>query len=152
MFVNILIALILATAVFPVVKKINQRLPRLPSILLVLAGFLIPFVLVGVFIVPNLIRDFPGLLATLGPTVDRLSFLPYSLKNFNLVNYLNQHASGLLASSKTVAYTILSVVEVFVLMFYFMLDHERLLKLFLGLMPSAERLKIKGMLTELASR
>lgn len=150
-FVNILIAITLATAIYPIVKTVNRKMPLLPAILLVLAALLIPFILLGVYVIPNLINQLPDLLNTLRPIINHLGFVPESLKNFDLAQYLSQHAGGLLASTKTVALTIVSIVEIVVLVFYFMLDHDSLLKLFLYLFPSGEQNKIKGMLVELAT-
>ena len=148
--VNILIALILATAIYPFVKKLHSRMPLLLSIIVVMAILLIPFVLLGVFVVPDVVRQFPDLLNTFYGIINQSHFLPQALQNFNFGQYLAGHTGDILASTATVVSTIISVVTVFFLAFYFMLDHERLLEFFLDIFPNTEQAKIKAVLTELA--
>ena len=148
--VDVLIALILATAIFPLVKKTATKMPFMLATILIFALILVPFVLIGVFIVPGLIREFPELLHTFHSIANSISFLPSSIKNFDLTTYLSQHTADLVASTTTAILTLVSVITVFFLTFYFVLDQKQLFELFLDLFPAKERSKIQGMLVEVA--
>lgn len=149
-FIDILIAVILATAIYPIVRAINRRLPLVASAIIVLIILLIPIVLFGIFIFPNLVRELPGMLRNFYAIVQKLNFVPESFKNFDLSQYINQNTSSLLDSTRIVLTSVVAVITIFFLMFYLVIDHERLLGLFLDLFPGAERKKIRGMLEEVA--
>lgn len=150
--VYIIIALILATAVFPLVKKTAMvtKAPFMLATIIIFTLILVPFVLIGIFIVPTLIGQFPDLLHTFHSIVSSIHFLPSSIKNFDITTYINQHANDLLASTTTAIMTMISVITVFFLTFYFVLDEKQLFDLFLDLFPERERNKIKGMMLEIA--
>jgi len=149
-FIIILIAIMLAVATYPIVKTVDRKLPLLLSIILVFAVFLVPFVLLTIFVLPDLIRQLPELLNTLRPIISQFQFFPESLKTFDFAQYLSSHTADLLTSAQTAFSIILSIVEILALMFYFILDHERLLRLFLKLFPLSERKKIQNVLSDLA--
>ncbi|MCX6761229.1 MAG: AI-2E family transporter [Candidatus Moranbacteria bacterium] len=149
-FVTVLVAVILAVSIYPMVKKVNRKLPLVLSILLVFLAFIIPFALFCIFVMPDLFRQMPELLGTLRPLVSQFGFFPDSLKNFDFASYLSTHTADLFASAQTAFYVIIASIEILVLMFYFILDHDRLVKLFLKLFPQNERKKIHGVLAELA--
>jgi len=149
-FITVFIAIILAVAIYPIVKTVNRKLPLVLSILFVFLALLIPFVLFCIFLLPDLFRQMPELLGTLRPLVSQFNFFPESLKNFDFAQYLSQHTADLFASAQTVFYVIIATIEIVVLMFYFILDHERLIGLFLKLFPLNEQKKIRNVLMELA--
>ena len=148
--VSILIALILATAVYPLVQRLNKRMPMLLSTIIVFFLLIIPFVLLIVFVVPDFIQQVPDMVVTIRESIAHFSFVPNSVRTFDLFAYISQHTSNIVDSTTTVALSIFSVVTVFFLTFYFVLDHERFLKLFLEIFPEDEQGKIKRLLLELA--
>lgn len=149
-FIIILVTIMLAVAIYPIVKFFNRKLSLLFSIILVFIAFLIPFVLFGIFVLPDLFRQLPDLLNTLRPIVSQFQFFPESLKTFDFAQYLSSHTADFLTSAQTAFSIILSIVEILALMFYFILDHTRLLTLFLKLLPASERKKIQNVLADLA--
>lgn len=149
-FIIILVAIMLAVATYPIIKTAHRKLPLLLSIILVILAFLVPFILFGIFVLPDLFRQLPDLLNTLRPIVSQFQFFPESLKSFDFARYLSSHTADLLTSAQTAFSVILSIVEILALMFYFILDHERLLRLFLKLFPLSERKKIQNVLFDLA--
>ncbi len=150
-FVDILIALMLATALYPIVEKVNKKLPLLLSIVTVIVGILLPFAILGFFIIPALTKQLPDLLNAFYGVISHATFLPDSIRNFDLIEYANQHTADLLASSPTIFLGIVSVLAIFFSMFYFILDHGQLTKLFLSLFPGKERAKIKALGHQLAT-
>lgn len=142
-FIAIFIAIILAATIHPLVKQVNKKLPLLLSILIVFLMFLIPFALFCIFLVPDLFRQLPELLSTLRPIINQFQFFPESLKSFDFAKYLSQHTADLFASAQTAFYIIIASIEILVLMFYFLLDHEQLTSLFIKLFPILEQKKFK---------
>jgi predicted PurR-regulated permease PerM len=148
--VSILIALILATAVFPLVERLKKRMPILPATILIFFLLLIPFILLIIFIVPNFIQQVPDMVITIRESISHFSLVPNSIRTFDLVSYIGQHTSNIVNSTTTVALSIFSVITVLFLTFYFVLDHERFLRLFLEIFPEDEQNKVKRLLVELA--
>lgn len=149
-FVDILIAVILATAIYPMVRVINRKLPLVVSAILVLVILLVPVVLFGFFVFPNLVRELPDLLRNFYMIIKSASFMPESFRNFDLIQYFSQNSSTLWDSTRFIIVSIIDIITVFFLMFYFVIDHERLTGLFLDLFPGSEKKKIQGMLEEVA--
>lgn len=148
--VAILIALILATAVFPFVKKLHKHIPLLPATIVVFILLLIPFILFGVFLAPKVISQIPSLVGTLHGIFGGAKFLPESVRSFDAVAYFSSHSGDLLSSTKSVATGVVSVIMVFFMSFYFILDNERFLGFFLDLFPRAEHKKVRDTLLEMA--
>ena len=111
---------------------------------------LIPFVLVSIFVIPNLVRQIPDLINTFPTLASKIGFLPKVTVGFDISSYLSQHTDFLLASTTSVAITSLAIVTIFFMAFYFVLDSEQLLGFFLEIFPHEEKSKIKGMLLEVA--
>jgi predicted PurR-regulated permease PerM len=149
-FVDILIALVLATALYPLVRVVHKKFRLLPSIILVLLGLVIPFALIGYFVIPTLIKQLPDLLQAFYNVISHTSFLPQSIRSFNLVGYANNHTADILASSPTIFYGIVTFFTIFFSMFYLILDHIQLTKLFLSLFPTKQRGRISALLNQLA--
>ena len=150
-FVDILVALMFATALYPLVEKVHKKMNLLLATLTVIGGIILPFAVLGFFIIPTLIKQLPGLISTFFVVIGRTTFLPDSIRNFNMNDYINQHTSFLLASSPTIFLSIVSVLTIFFMMFYFILDRDQLTKLFLNLFPGRIRHKIQVLLSQLAS-
>lgn len=148
--VDLVIAIVIATALFPYVQKLNKKISLLPSIIIVLTVIVVPLILLGIYIVPIVIKELPDLLNTFYSIINHTTFLPDSIRNFNLMSYANQHSSFLLASSPTIFLMFVSVLTIFFSMFYFILDYKQLTTLFLSLFPSKDRNKINSLLSQLA--
>jgi predicted PurR-regulated permease PerM len=151
--VDILIALVLAAALSPVVKKMHKatRLPRLFSILLVLLVVLVPLAVLGFTVIPQLSTEVPNLINNLNTVVGHLPFAPKAFENFNVFDYLQSHPAFILASTQSIVLTIISIVAILVLGFYFVYDQERLFDLFLSIFPYREKTKLRELLGEVAT-
>ena len=149
-FVDILITMILATAIYPLVRGINRYLPLGASAVIVLGLLLVPFILFSIFVLPYLVRELPDMLKNFYVILQRIDFFPESLKNLNLFEYISQNSAYLLDSTKIVFNSMISIMTIFFLMFYFVVDYKRLVALFLELFPDQEKKKVQGMLTEIA--
>ena len=150
-FVDILIALMLATALYPLVELVHKKCHLLLSIILVLLGIALPFAILGYFMIPSLIKQLPDLLQAFYNVIGHTSFLPASIRSFNLVTYFNNHTAELLASSPTIFLDIVSLLTIFFTMFYLILDHVQLTKLFLSLFPVKERGRVSALLKRIGA-
>ncbi len=148
--VSILIALILATAVYPLVKRLHTKMRLLPAAIIVFSLILVPFVLFGIFVVPNILSEIPSLLATLHQILSHASFLPAEVRSFDAVAFFSQNSSTLVSSTKSIATGVFDVITVFFMAFYFVLDNERFLSFFLDLFPGKERPSVNATLMEVA--
>ncbi|MEK9158307.1 MAG: AI-2E family transporter [Patescibacteria group bacterium] len=148
--VMILIALIFATAIYPIVRSFHRHMSIIASATVVLIIFLIPATLFGYFILPNLVKETPDLLKTFYGIISQISFLPETIKNFDVSQYFSENTSSLFNYTKLALSGLLETVTIFFMTFYFVIDHERLLGIFLDLFPKNERKKISGMLDEVA--
>jgi predicted PurR-regulated permease PerM len=140
----------LATALYPLVEVVHKKFHLLLSIILVLLGLVIPFALIGCFVIPTLIKQLPDLLQAFYNVISHASFLPQSIRSFNLVGYANNHTADILASSPTIFFGFVAVFTIFFSMFYLILDHVQLTKLFLSLFPTKQRDRVNALLNQLA--
>jgi predicted PurR-regulated permease PerM len=149
-FVMILISLIFATAIFPLVRWFSRYMSLVAAAIVVLIILVIPFALFGYFLLPNLIREIPDLLKNFYGIIREARFVPQAVKNFDIVQYLTQHTSYLFDYTRLVLSVFVETITIFFLMFYLVIDHERLLAIFLDFFPRSERKKITGLLEEVA--
>ena len=148
--VAILMALIIATALFPFVRRLRKHMSLLGAAMIVFGIVLVPFIWFGVFMAPGIISQIPSLLAALHQILAHSSFLPEQLRSFDVLSYFSANSSSFLSSTKTIALGIVSVITVFFMAFYFVLDNERFIGFFLELFPHSEHDKVRDTLGEVA--
>lgn len=150
--VIIIIALALSASLYPLVQLVHTKikLPLLFSIFIVLLILLIPFIVISITIIPNFNSQFPELLKTINSTVNSIPFVSNSFDGFDIGQYAQSHYSFLVSYSKDIILTIVSIITIIVLTFYFLYDYERLLKLFLNIFPYQEKTKLKEIFGEAA--
>lgn len=148
----ILIALVLAASLEPLVALLHRKskLPKLLSTFIVFIILLIPFIIIGFTIAPNVNNELPQLLTKIDFTLNRLPLVGHLFNDFSIVNYVTAHSSDILASSGSILLTIFAVITTLILTFYFVYDSERLFNLFLGVFPYREKAKLRGFLEAVA--
>lgn len=150
--VDVVIALVLTASLHPIVQTfhVKTKLPMLLSALIILLIILIPFIIIGFAIVPNLSSQLPALLTSIDSTVNQLPFIGPMFNNFSIIHYLKFNSSDIVASSGNIILAIASIIATLILTFYFVYDYERLVDLFLNIFPYREKTKLKGLLEEVA--
>lgn len=150
--VIITISLVLSASLYPLVQTVHTKikLSFLLSVLLVFLILLIPFIIIGVTIIPSFNTQFPELLMHINATIRHIPFISNSLGNFDISQYLQSHYSFLVDYSKDIILTVFSIITIIILTFYFIYDYERLFKLFLNIFPYQEKTKLKEILGEVA--
>ncbi len=149
-FPVILIAFVLAASFYPIVLLLQKktRMPYVLAILLVVLIPLIPILFLCITIIPQMISQLPALFGSLHNVFGQATFLPESLRNFNLLAYLQGHFDA--STTVNIALTIFSVITTIVLTFFLLYDFERLLELFLHIIPSKEKGRVKDLMKEIA--
>ncbi len=150
-FPTILIAAVLATSFYPVIRRVQRKthIPLIVCIFLVLIVPLIPFVFLLFIFIPRIVVEIPILLTSLNVILGRSLALPDFLRNFNIIEYIQSHLDYATATVN-ITLVIFSIITTIFLTFFLMYDFERLSELFLHMMPVRERGKIKELLREVA--
>ena len=147
----IIIAAVLTVSFYPIIKKLKRatKIPLILSIFLVFIVPMIPFIYLGYIFIPRIAIEIPNLLTSLNSIISHSTFFG----NFNIFAYLQSHFDYTTATNATIniALVVFSIVSTIVLTFFLMYDAERLLELFLHIVPGRERDKIKELLKEIAS-
>ncbi|GAC1660024.1 MAG: AI-2E family transporter [Candidatus Elarobacter sp.] len=165
------IALFFAYLVFPLVRRLNERLPLVWSILLVYLVIGIIVAAIAQLLVPQLIAEIqgavktiPGLVKHLGTVVQDpnnrfvrwlppdervyLATIPAQIGAFLQTNALDTASKTLTVVLSTVS-VLATVIVVPVLAAYMLLDAENIKESFLGLMPAKNRPKAEAIIADL---
>jgi predicted PurR-regulated permease PerM len=151
--VIIVVALVLTASLHPIVQAIHKKtkFPVLLSTLVVFLILLIPFLIIGFALIPNIGNQLPQILSSIDYTVSHLPYIGGTLSNFSVVEYVGSHSADILASSSTIIQLIISFIATLVLTFYFAYDYDRLFNLFLSILPYKEKDKLKGLILEVSN-
>ena len=150
-FPVILIAAVLAAAVYPIVKLVQRKLhlPLLASIFLILIVPIVPFVILGVMFVPRIAAEVPHLLSSLNAIVSQSDMVRSFFGNSDLMTYAQSHFDYATATIN-VAHIVFACITTVVLTFFLVYDFERLSELFLHVVAKKERPKVKELMEEIA--
>ncbi|MDB4984737.1 MAG: hypothetical protein JWM20_916 [Patescibacteria group bacterium] len=150
-FVVILIAMILAAALYPMAKKLNTwKVPRVLAITLVIILLLIPIAALVTVTAVVFAKQFPQVIALLSPLLAKFGIAPGSITE-SITGYVQGNFAAFAESTKEVALAITGILTTIFLTFYFMLDAENLFSLFAGLFPKSKRLNARNLSNELSS-
>lgn len=150
--VMILISIVMAVSLYPMARALSKKtgLPFLASIFLVLIIILVPFIFLGFSFIPAFIEQFPDLLKVISSIISRLTFLPPSVANFNIGQFLQANYSSLIASTQTVALFFFNLLTIVIMTVYFIYEYDQLVELILNFVPSHRKTKLKALLLEIA--
>ena len=148
--VALLMAIIIATALYPFVRRLRHHMSLLWASIFVFGIVLVPFILFGVFVMPKIISEIPSLLSSLQQILSHASFVPQQLRSFDAVSYFSAHSGDFVSSTESVALGLVDAIAVFFMAFYFTLDNERFVGFFLDLFPPSEHKRTRATLEELA--
>ena len=150
-FPIVIIAFVLAASFYPVVKKLQTKtsMPLIACIFCILILPIIPFIVLGFLFIPRVIVEVPILLTSLNSIIGHSPLGLSLLNNFNLVSLIKSHIDYA-NTTVSIALVIFSIISTIVLAFFLMYDFERLFELFLHVVPTREKGKIKELLEEVA--
>ncbi|MBI3341932.1 AI-2E family transporter [Candidatus Curtissbacteria bacterium] len=147
----ILLSLMLASALEPLVRFFDRKLPHVFSAILVILLLFLPFIIVVVSVLPGFIDQIPAILATLSSVLNNSTLLPANLRNIDLTSYLNNSSGYLLNSTGKITEAITTFFTIIFLSLYLLIDAKRLEKVFLDLLPvDVNRKRVADFLNKLA--
>lgn len=146
----ILISIMLATALYPIVIRVSQKIPLALAAFLAMLTLLLPFIIIGATVIPGFIDQLPNLIKTVNKLVNTSQLLPESLRSIDLNQYVENSGRYILQSTGLITNVATSIFIVFFLTFYLIVDSERLIKIFLSIFPGVKRTKIRHLLLNLA--
>ena len=147
----VIVALMLAAALNPLVRRLATRMPLSVSATIVVFGILLPVVAVLAIGIPNVVQQGPDILNQINQAVHSSPLLPPALRaTFNLNTYVQQAGHYLLQSAATITTLITTVFSVIFLTIYLLIDRVHLRKLLLALVPRDYRKQTQEMMQEFA--
>lgn len=145
----VIVALMLASALNPLVLKLQKKLPLPLSATLVVFSVLLPIIAVLSFGIPALIQQGPATLGKINDFARSSPLLPPSVRaGFNLNHYTQDAAAYLLHSASTITALVTAVLSLIFLTIYLLIDRVNLRKLLLALIPKENRKKTQEMMEE----
>lgn len=147
--VLILVSAMLASALYPLVTRLNRKLPLVFSTLLVVLLLLVPFIILGATVIPSFVREFPDLLKTLDNIINNSPFIPPAVRNIDFAQYAQNAARYILQSTSVVTGIFTSILTLLFLTFYLIFDARRLIQLLLSIFPRNKRKTIASLLYDL---
>lgn len=145
----LLLSLVLATAMNPLVKKLDQKLPLSLSAVLVILLLLLPFVVVVAGLIPGFANEIPNLIKTLNNALKNY-VSPELIKSINLNQYAQNGGQYLLKSTSTITGFITTFFTLIFLTAYLLIDGEKLYAMVNGVIPKKHRSKWQKVISELA--
>ena len=146
----ILISMMLASALYPLVVQLRKFLPLTVAAILAIVILFLPVVFLALTIIPTLVSQFPEILKALNSAVDNSTLLPPALRNVDFSSYAQNVGSYLLKSTSVITGVITTFFTIVFLTLYFMIDSNRLHKVFLSFAPDEYEGKLQKLIEELA--
>ncbi len=145
-----ILSLMLASALYPLVRYFNKRLSLSVSAVLVMLLLFLPFIIIIFSFVPNFIDQFPELVHTLNLSLKNATYLPASVREVDLNHYLANGANYLFRSSSLITTGITTFLTIIFLTLYVLIDFKRLHQLLLYILPDDEEKKVEKLITDIS--
>jgi len=150
-FVVILIALVIAAALYPLAQKMHaKKVPMIIAIMMVIILLLIPIAVLITITSLTFAKQFPEMISALTPVLTKFHLTSAALKNINIASYVQSNLGSFLASTKQVALAVIAFLTTIFLAFYFMFDAKNLFKMFTELFPKRHRKNVEGLFEEIS--
>ena len=149
-FVLIIIALVLSSALYPIVRKFNAKMRLLPAVLLVFLAILLPFILLGVLLSITIVHQFPQIVSQINLIAHNSPLISEYLGGTSVSDYIQNYSSYLFTSTKVIATTSISIFTVIFLTFYILYEFTGLSKMFIDLFPTKYHDNIVKLLGDIA--
>ena len=145
-------ALMCAAALAPMVEWLNKKLhfPLTLGAAIVIIGLVLPLIYVIISVIPTFISQLPQIMDQVSKSLNSYTFLPPEIRNLNLAQYFQNNTDYILSSTSIVTDFFFQTITLIFLIFYILVDGDRLHKMFLSLLPSRDRKKVDNISAELA--
>jgi predicted PurR-regulated permease PerM len=143
-------AMMCAAALTPPVDWLHkEKLPRPLAAALVVIALVLPIVYVFIAVAPTFITQLPTIMQTVSNSLNTYSFLPAELRNLNFAQYFQNNTNYLWESTSKVTNFFFQVFTLVVMIFYLLVDSDRLHNLASSLVPQRNRKKVETIISEL---
>jgi len=145
-------ALMCAAALKPIVEWLHKQLhfPLNLGAALVIVCLVLPLIYVLISIVPSFADQLPKMMDQVSKSLNSFAFLPPEIRNLNIAQYFQNNTSYILNSTSLVTDFFFQTITLIFLIFYILVDGERLHKMFISLIPAKDQKKIENMSLELS--
>jgi predicted PurR-regulated permease PerM len=110
----------------------------------------LPLIYVLLSVVPTFASQLPAIMDQVSQILNSYNFLPPEIRNLNIAQYFTNNTSYILNSTSLVTDFFIQTVTLIFMIFYILVDGDRLHKMFLSLISSKDRKKIEDISLELA--
>ena len=151
LLVLIVTALLCAAALNPVADWLHQKkIPRPFAAALVVIALVLPIIYVFIAVAPTFIVQLPTIMQTVSESLKSYTFLPAQFRNLDFAQYFQNNSAYLWESTSRVTNFFFQIFTLVVMIFYLLVDGDRLHNLIAALIPSHNRKKIEKISSELA--
>lgn len=138
----VLVALMLAAALDPLVKKLSKKLPVALSATVVVVGILLPVAVVIAAGIPPIIAETPGILLRINDVIRNAPLIPDSIRSsIDLAHYAPAGGQYLIHSASVIASVITKALSLVFLTIYLLVDRDNLKKLLKLAVPKQHKQK-----------
>jgi len=145
-------ALMCAAALDPIVAWLHRKLRFNLNLAaaLVIIGLVLPLIYVLVAVIPTFVDQLPKIMDAISKVLNSYSFIPPEIKNLNIAKYFENNTSYILSSTSLVSDFFFQTITFIFMIFYMLVDGERLNKMFISLIPSRSKKQVEKLTVELA--
>ena len=145
-------ALMCAAALDPLVAWLHRKLRFNLNLAaaLVIIGLVLPLIYVLVAVIPTFVDQLPKIMDAISKVLNSYSFVPPEIKNLNIAKYFANNTSYILSSTSLVSDFFFQTITFIFMIFYMLVDGERLNKMFISLIPSSSKKQVEKLSAELA--
>ncbi len=142
-------AIMVASALDPVVKWLNKKLSLTLSASLVVIGLILPLIYVVGAVIPDFISQFPEISDRVTNTLSNANLLPPFLRQLDFSQYFQSGSSYLLESTKVIGDFFFNSVTFIFLVFYLLIDGAALNRIVSFSISSKNRKQVEKIAAEL---
>jgi predicted PurR-regulated permease PerM len=147
----IVTALMCAAALDPLVEWLHKKKLPIPlAAALVVFVLVLPLAYVFIAVTPTFIAQLPTIMQTVSNSLNSYTFLPAQLRNLNFAQYFQNNTDYIWESTSRVTNFFFQVFTLVVMIFYLLVDGDRLHKLVASLIPQGDRRKVEKISSDLA--
>ena len=150
LLILLITAIMIASALNPAVKWLNQKLSMTLSASIVVICLVLPIIFVLGSVIPDIISQFPAIVNKVTTVLNNANFLPPFLKQLDFSQYFQSNSSYLIDSTKMISNFFFELITFIFLIFYLLIDGEALHRLVSLSIPTKNRARVEKISSDLA--
>lgn len=149
-FIIIVLSLMLASAIYPMVRFLNKKLPLSFASIISIFVIFIPLVLITLLLISTFIHELPGLLSTLNKVIKTSTFGSGFFGALNLNDYIQSSVQYLFSSTPRATGYITTTLAIFFLTLYILVDSQKLYQIGFSFLKKGNRPILEKFIYKLA--